>query len=111
MVKTEEIAVKTKGNCHILDITPKVQAVLSKSGIANGTVTLEKVAPQNGHYEHEKTWHDDNGHAHIRASLLGPSLAVPIVDGQLTLGTWQQIVLIDFDTRSRTRTIICQMMG
>ena len=138
MVKNEEITVKTKGNCHILDITPKVQAVLNKSGVANGTVTLfnvgstasittieyepglvnsdinealEKVAPENGHYEHEKTWHDDNGHAHVRASLLGPSLAVPIVDGRLTLGTWQQIVLIDFDTRSRTRTIICQMIG
>ena len=138
MVKTEEITAKTKGNCHILDITPKVQAALSKSGISNGTVTLfnvgstasittieyepglvnydinealEKVAPQNGSYEHEKTWHDDNGHAHVRASLLGPSLAVPIVDGQLTLGTWQQIVLIDFDTRSRTRTIICQIIG
>jgi secondary thiamine-phosphate synthase enzyme len=138
MVKTEEITVKTKGSCHILDITPKVQAILSKSDITDGTVTLfnigstasittieyepglvnydinealEKVAPQNGHYEHEKTWHDDNGHAHVRASLLGPSLTVPIVDGQLTLGTWQQIVLIDFDTRSRTRTIICQMMG
>ena len=138
MVKTEEITVKTKGNCQILDITPKVQAALKKSGVANGTVTLfnvgstasittieyepglvnydinealEKLAPESGHYEHEKTWHDDNGHAHVRASLLGPSLVVPIVNGQLTLGTWQQIVLIDFDTRSRTRTIICQMIG
>jgi secondary thiamine-phosphate synthase enzyme len=138
MVKTEEITIKTKGNCHIFDITSKVQAALSKSDIANGTVTLfnigstasittieyepglvnydinealEKVAPQNGHYEHEKTWHDDNGHAHVRASLLGPSLVVPFVDGQLTLGTWQQIVLIDFDTRSRTRKIICQLIG
>ena len=138
MVKTEEITVKTKGNCQILDITPKIQTALSKSGVANGTVTLfnvgstasittieyepglvnydinealEKVAPENGHYEHEKTWHDDNGHAHVRASLLGPSLVVPIVNGQLTLGTWQQIVLIDFDTRSRNRTIICQMIG
>jgi secondary thiamine-phosphate synthase enzyme len=138
MVKTEEISVKTKGNCQILDITSKVQAALSKSGITNGTVTLfnigstasittieyepglvnydinealEKVAPQKGHYEHEKTWHDDNGHAHVRASLLGPSLVVPVVDGQLTLGTWQQIVLIDFDTRSRTRKIVCQLIG
>lgn len=138
MVKTEEITVKTKGNCHIVDITPEVQAVLSKSDIANGNVTLfnigstasittieyepglvnydidqalEKVAPQNGHYEHEKTWHDDNGHAHVRASLLGPSLVVPFVDGQLTLGTWQQIVLIDFDTRGRSRRIVCQLIG
>ncbi|MHC4791423.1 MAG: secondary thiamine-phosphate synthase enzyme YjbQ [Planctomycetota bacterium] len=73
--------------------------------------TFEKIAPQNGRYEHEKTWHDDNGHSHVRASLLGPSLSVPIVDGQLTLGTWQQIVIIDFDTRARTRTVICQIVG
>ena len=138
MVKTEEIIVKTKGNCHIVDITPNVSAVLSKSDITNGAVilfnigstasittieyepglvnhdisdALEKVAPQNGSYEHEKTWHDDNGHAHVRASLLGPSLTVPFVDGRLTLGTWQQIVLIDFDTRTRSRTVVCQIIG
>ena len=138
MVKTEKIKVKTHGNCHIVDITNEVTQAVQRSEIRNGTVTifnvgstaavttiefepglvncdidaaLEKIAPQNGYYEHEKTWHDDNGHAHVRASLLGPSLNVPIVDGQLTLGTWQQIVLIDFDTRSRTRTLICQIIG
>jgi len=72
---------------------------------------LEKIAPQEGYYEHEKTWNDDNGHAHVRASLMGPSLNVPIIKGQLTLGTWQQIVLIDFDTRQRTRKVICQIIG
>ena len=138
MVKTEKIKVKTHGNCHIVDITNEVTQAVQRSEIRNGTVTifnvgstaavttiefepglvncdidaaLEKIAPQNGYYEHEKTWHDDNGHAHVRASLLGHSLTVPIVDGQLTLGTWQQIVLIDFDTRPRTRTIICQIIG
>ena len=138
MVKTEKIKVKTHGNCHIVDVTDEVTQAVQGSEIHNGTVTvfnvgstasvttiefepglvncdidaaLEKIAPQNGYYEHEKTWHDDNGHAHVRASLLGPSLTVPIVDSQLTLGTWQQIVLIDFDTRPRTRTIICQIIG
>ena len=126
MIKTEEISVKTKGNCDVINITGQVSKVVAASGVNNGAVTLEyepglvnydieaafeKVAPQNARYEHEETWHDDNGHSHVRASLLGPSLSVPFVDGQLTLGTWQQIILVDFDTRARTRTVICQIMG
>ena len=138
MIKTEEISVKTKGNCDVINITSQVSKVVAASGVNNGAVTLfnvgstagittteyepglvnydieaafEKVAPQNARYEHEETWHDDNGHSHVRASLLGPSLSVPFVDGQLTLGTWQQIILVDFDTRARTRTVICQIMG
>jgi secondary thiamine-phosphate synthase enzyme len=138
MVKTEKISVKTKGNCDVVDITEKVSSAVRQSRITNGTVTLfnvgstagittteyepglvnhdikaafEKIAPRNARYEHEETWHDDNGHSHVRASVLGPSLAVPIVDGQPTLGTWQQIILVDFDTRPRTRTVICQIMG
>jgi secondary thiamine-phosphate synthase enzyme len=138
MVKTEEISVRTKGNCHVVDITEQVSEAIARSGIVSGTATLfnigstagittteyepglanydieaafEKIAPQNARYEHEKTWHDDNGHAHVRASLLGPSLSVPVVDGRPTLGTWQQIILVDFDTRPRTRTVVCQIMG
>ena len=138
MVKTEKIKVETEGNCDIVDITEQVSKAAAQSGINNGTVTLfnvgstagittteyepglvnydiaaafEKIAPQNGRYEHEETWHDDNGHSHVRASLLGPSLSVPVVDGRLMLGTWQQIILVDFDTRSRTRTVICQITG
>ena len=138
MVKTKRIELNTQGNCDIVDITARVRSAAVESGITSGTVTvfnigstagvttieyepglvnydinaaLEKIAPQDGHYEHEKTWHDDNGHAHVRALLLGPSLTVPIVDAELTLGTWQQIVLIDFDTRPRTRTVICQIIG
>ena len=138
MVKTETIKVKTKGNCDIVNITEQVSMFVAKSQINSGTITLfnvgstagittteyepglanydlkaafEKIAPEHGRYEHEETWHDDNGHAHVRASLLGPSLSVPIVAGQLTLGTWQQIILVDFDTRPRTRTIICQIIG
>ena len=138
MVKTYKIKVKTKGNCHVVNITDDVQSAIEDSKLADGAVILfsigstaglttlefepglvkhdmaalfERLAPQNARYEHEETWHDDNGHSHCRASLLGPSLNVPVVDGALTLGTWQQIVLIDFDTRQRTRTIVCQIMG
>jgi secondary thiamine-phosphate synthase enzyme len=138
MVKTEEIKIKTKGNCHIVDITAEVSSFVAKSGVKEGTVTVfnvgstagittteyepglvnydietafEKIAPRNARYEHEQTWHDDNGHSHVRAAVLGPSLSVPVVDGRLTLGTWQQIVLVDFDTSPRTRTVVCQIIG
>ena len=138
MVRTEEIHVKTKGNCHVVDITDEVARAVAGSGLTAGVVTLlnvgstagitttefepglanhdlaaafERLAPQAGHYVHEQTWHDDNGHSHVRASLLGPSLSVPFVDGQMTLGTWQQIILVDFDTRPRRRTVVCQIMG
>jgi secondary thiamine-phosphate synthase enzyme len=138
MVKTETLEIATKGNCDIIDITVEVRQAVAASGLVNGTVTvfnvgstagvttieyepglvkcdinaaLEKIAPQAGRYEHEETWHDDNGHAHVRASLLGPSLVVPFCQQEPVLGTWQQIVLIDFDTRPRTRKVVCQMMG
>jgi secondary thiamine-phosphate synthase enzyme len=138
MVKTETLTIKTKGDCDVIDITESVATAIADSDIRSGAVTVfnigstagitttefepglanydikalfEKIAPENARYEHEQTWHDDNGHAHVRASLLGPSLSVPIVDGRLTLGTWQQIILVDFDTRPRTRNIICQIMG
>jgi len=138
MVKTQNITIKTKGNCDVVNVTEQVASAVAEADIQQGTATLfnvgstagittteyepgladhdlkaafEKIAPENARYEHELTWHDDNGHAHVRASLLGPSLSVPIVDGRLTLGTWQQIVLVDFDTRPRTRTIVCQIIG
>ena len=138
MVKMEKLQIKTKGNCDVVDITGQIAGAVGTSQITDGTVTIfnvgstagittteyepglvnhdieaafEKLAPENARYEHENTWHDDNGHAHVRASLLGPSITVPIVDGQMTLGTWQQIILVDFDTRPRTRTVICQIIG
>jgi len=138
MVKTEKLTVKTRGNCDVVNITELVACAIERSGVREGIVTVfnvgstagitttkyepglvnydieaafEKIAPEAGHYEHEKTWHDDNGHSHVRASLLGPSLSVPIVDGKMTLGTWQQVILVDFDTRGRTRTVICQIIG
>jgi len=138
MVQTETIQIATAGNCDIVDITAQVQGVIDSSGVGGGVVVvfnvgstagiitveyepglvnhdieaaMEKIAPRNGRYEHELTWHDDNGHSHVRASLLGPSLSVPFVDGRLMLGTWQQIVLVDFDTRRRERTVICQVIS
>jgi secondary thiamine-phosphate synthase enzyme len=138
MVVTRKIQVSTEGNGQILDITQQVQEAVTESGVKAGTVTLfvvgstagittteyepglvnhdikaafEKIAPENGRYEHEETWNDDNGHSHVRASLLGPSLTVPVVEGRLTLGRWQQIVLIDFDTSARSRQVICQIVG
>jgi secondary thiamine-phosphate synthase enzyme len=138
MVQTKKIKVKTNGNCNIVDITGQVNEFIRQSGISEGTVTVfnvgstagvttteyepglvnydiaaafEKFAPQNGRYEHEETWHDDNGHSHVRASILGPSLSIPVVEGEMTLGTWQQIILVDFDTRPRTRTIIFQAIN
>lgn len=136
MVKTKKITVKTKGNCDVTDITEQVREFIGRSGVREGTITVfnvgstgaittteyepglvnydleaafEKIAPQGSSYEHEKTWHDDNGHSHVRASLLGPSLSVPVLDGHLILGTWQQIILVDFDTRPRTRTVVIQI--
>jgi len=137
MVKSSKIQVQTKGNCHVVDITTEVASAIKKAGVSNGTVTVfnigstaaittteyepglvnydpeaafEKIVPRAGRYKHEETWHNDNGHSHVIASLLGPSLSIPVVEGRLTLGTWQQIILVDFDTRARTRTIICQIM-
>lgn len=138
MVKTAHVQIGTRGNCHVLNITEEVGEVVAGSGLKAGVVTLfnigstagittteyepglvnqdieaafERLAPEAGYYEHEKTWHDDNGHSHVRASLLGPSLSVPFTEGRLTLGTWQQIILVDFDTRPRNRTVVCQMIG
>lgn len=138
MVKTERLQIHTHGNNHVINITDSVVELIRGCDLAAGVAILfvvgstaglttteyepglanhdlnaafERIAPQDGFYEHENTWHDDNGHSHVRASLLGPSLSVPFVDGRLTLGTWQQIILIDFDTRSRTRTVVCQIMG
>jgi secondary thiamine-phosphate synthase enzyme len=138
MIKTEHVTLRTEGNSQVINITDRIGKAVAGCGLRAGVVTLfhvgstaglttteyepglathdlkaafERIAPEAGHYEHESTWHDDNGHSHVRASLLGPSLSVPFVDGRLTLGTWQQIILIDFDTRPRNRTVICQIIG
>ena len=136
-VITEHIKVSTKGNSEVVDITEKVIALLHQQKLTEGNVTifvvgstasitttefepglrrdipemLERLAPSNSRYHHDDTWGDGNGHAHIRASFLGPSIIVPFSEGKLLLGTWQQIVLIDFDTRTRHRDIVIQFMG
>jgi secondary thiamine-phosphate synthase enzyme len=137
MTRTEKLQIDSRGNNDVINITDPVTAAVKKSDVKNGAVTVfvvgstagittteyepglvnfdleaafEKIAPKNARYEHEQTWHDDNGHAHVRASLLGPSITIPVIDGRLSLGTWQQIILIDFDTRPRKRNIICQVL-
>lgn len=137
-VQPHEIQVKTRGNNQVLNITDQVAQCVESGTIANGNATVfvigstagitttefepglvnndlnvafEGIAPQNARYLHEETWHDDNGHSHIRAALLGPSLTIPVINRQLQLGTWQQVVLIDFDTRPRDRRIILQVIG
>lgn len=136
-VVTEYIERSTKGICDIHDITDDVRSHLHASGLTAGTVTVfvsgstagittvefepglkkdlpelfEKLAPQGKTYHHDATWGDGNGFSHVRASLLGPSLTVPFADGHLMLGTWQQIVLIDFDNRPRSRKVVVQIMG
>ena len=135
---THTVERQTKGNDEILDLTADLQNLVRKSGIEVGQLTamvvgstaalttveyepglvghdiaaaLERIAPRAGTYEHEKMWHDDNGHSHVRASLIGPSLALPIVGGALPLGTWQQVVLVDLDTSPRKRHVVVNLVG
>ena len=137
MVVTKKISLQSKGNCDIIDITPQVEQQIAGADVNSGTVTLfvagstagittiefepglisdfpdmwERIVPSNIPYNHDRRWGDGNGHAHVRASLLGASLVVPFNDKRLTLGTWQQIVLVDFDNRPRSRQLILQIMG
>ncbi len=137
MVFSDAISLSTKGFCDIQDITSPVSAIVGKSRAQNGTVTIfckgstgavttieyeggvledlkkaiERIAPSNIPYAHDQRWGDGNGFSHVRAALLGPSLTVPILQGSLALGTWQQIVFIDFDNRTRKRNIMVQVMG
>lgn len=136
-VSTKRFKFSTKGDGDIINITQQVGEQVEAAGVREGTATVfvggstggvttveyesgliedlqrvfEQIAPKGAHYAHDARWGDGNGYAHVRASLLGPSLAVPFADGQLMLGTWQQIVLIDFDNRPRRREVIVQVMG
>ncbi len=137
MVATDTISLSTKGFSDVLDITDKVTVIVAKSAVQNGLVNvfcsgstgsittiefesgvindlkkaIEKIVPSNIPYEHDKRWGDGNGFSHVRAALMKPSLTSPIVKGKLTLGTWQQIVFMDFDNRSRDRKIVVQVVG
>jgi secondary thiamine-phosphate synthase enzyme len=137
MIHHCEIDLHTQGNADMLDLTPNVEEIVRESGLKNGLVALftpsstsalttiefesgalddlrralDQIAPPNGNYRHNLRWGDGNGHSHLRAALLGPSLSIPIVDGRLTLGTWQQILFIDFDIRPRRRRVVVQAIG
>jgi len=137
MVFTETIALNTKGLCDMINITGQVAAIVTQSLITNGLVNvfcpgstgsittieyesgalqdlkkaLERIAPADIPYQHDERWGDGNGFSHVRAALMKPSLSVPVVSGRLTLGTWQQIVLIDFDNRARHRELVVLVTG
>ncbi|MFH1412371.1 MAG: secondary thiamine-phosphate synthase enzyme YjbQ [Candidatus Omnitrophota bacterium] len=134
---TEYILISTNGNTDIADITSRCRRAVEASGMSDGVLTvfspgstgalttieyeenlikdikeaLEILAPAGKLYHHSETWHDDNGSSHVRAALMGPSVSVPFVKKQLTLGTWQQIVFCDFDTRPRERELVVQVIG
>lgn len=132
-----KIDFSTKGNCDIIEITDEIQSELNKTGLKNGIVNIcaigstagittcehedgliqdlkelfDKFIPQGKSYHHDRAWQDGNGHAHLRSSLLGPSLTISFNSGELVLGTWQQVIFIDFDNRSRKRTVSLQFLG
>ena len=136
-IVTEQFVVASRGNSEVLDVTDQVSESLLRHGFDEGIVTvfvagstasvtttefepglrrdipeaLHRLAPQGARYHHDDTWHDGNGHSHVRAALMGPSVTIPFSKGELLLGTWQQIVLVDHDNRSRERTIIVQIIG
>jgi secondary thiamine-phosphate synthase enzyme len=105
-------SVSSSGETDIVDITGRVQSVLRDSGLVSDLkAAYERIAPRNGAYEHDARWGDGNGHAHVRASLTGQDISVPFIGGKLSLGTWQQIVLVDFDNRPRRREIVVHVVG
>jgi secondary thiamine-phosphate synthase enzyme len=136
-VVTDRLELETRGESEMVDVTRRVQALVEKHAFREGQALVfvpgstaglttveyepgliedvpaafERLAPRDVHYRHEDTWHDGNGHSHVRASLLGPSVTIPFSGGQLLLGTWQQIVLIDFDNRPRRRELVVQISG
>ena len=136
-VHSETIKIDTDGDGHCSDITSQLQDCVAASGLTDGVVTLfiagstaglttieyepgavadldrlfQEIVPRNRDYRHHQTWGCDNGHSHVRAALLGPSLSIPFTGGTALLGTWQQVILVDFDTRPRKRAVYVQLMG
>lgn len=136
-VVSDTIKLQTQGEGDMIDMTSQLSNIVKESKIKNGTVTifvsgstaavttieyesglihdfpemLSRIVPKDLEYKHDNTWHDGNGHSHVRSSLIGPNMTIPIIHGKLTLGTWQQVVLLEMDTRSRNRTVILQIMG
>lgn len=136
-VVTKNLKLHTRGELDMLDITPIVEEAVAEANLSDGLATvfvagstgavttieyepgllkdfpamLERVAPKGLSYEHERRWHDGNGHSHVRASLLGSSLTIPIVNRRLTLGTWQQLVFVELDIHARSRELVLQLIG
>ena len=136
-IGTYSLRKSTKGNCDIIDITDEVNSLVKENNFNEGSVLIfvggstagvttieyepglrkdypkffDRIAPVNISYDHDNTWHDGNGHSHVRASIQGASLTIPFSKGRLLLGTWQQIILVDFDNRSRSREIVVQITG
>lgn len=136
-IETHSIKIRTNGNCHLTDITERIQSILDESGFVEGNIVVfgigsttgittieyepglikdypaffEKIIPSNISYQHDETWHDGNGHSHLRSAVQGTSFTVPFNDGKLILGTWQQIIFADFDNKSRSREIVVQLTG
>jgi secondary thiamine-phosphate synthase enzyme len=137
MVKTGSIQLSMRGNADVKEITAQIAQLVRESQLKNGTVTIfcpsstsalttieyesgcvndlrrlfDEIIPPNREYAHNARWRDGNGHSHVRAALLGPSLTIPFVEGSLTLGTWQQVIYVDFDNKSRQRELVLQIMG
>jgi secondary thiamine-phosphate synthase enzyme len=136
-VHSDSIEVTTRGHCDVVDITDGLVEALRRAGVWDGIATvfvpgstasvstiefepgavkdigvvLDKLAPEGGHYHHHERWGDDNGSAHARACLMGPSVTIPFINGKLALGKWQQVVLLDFDTQPRERKLVVIIMG
>jgi secondary thiamine-phosphate synthase enzyme len=136
-IETYSMSISTKGNCEMVDITDSVSGLISSNGFTEGNILVfaggstagittieyepgllkdypkffERIAPASINYEHDNTWHDGNGHSHVRAAIQGASLTVPFSKGRMLLGTWQQIIFVDFDNRSRRREITIQITG
>ena len=136
-VLSKSIQIRSKGENDMIDLTQKISDFVGNSGITNGIVTifvsgstgsittieyepglikdfpemLSRLAPKDLEYGHEQMWHDGNGHSHVKASLVGPSLTVPFIEGEMLLGTWQQIIFLELDTRGRTRNLVLQILG
>jgi secondary thiamine-phosphate synthase enzyme len=137
LVTTESISFRTEGFCHLVDITGAAQEKVARSGLSQGIAVafvpgstgavltmefedglvqdferfIERTVPRDAPYEHDRRWGDGNGFSHVRAALMGASAVVPVVNGRLALGTWQQLLFVDFDNRSRDRTVILQLLG
>ncbi len=136
-VVSKIVSIRTKGEGDIIDLSEHISSAIKASGLRNGNITvfvaastaaittieyepgllrdlpnaLERIAPKGIEYEHEKAWHDGNGHSHVRASILGQSMTIPFMDGKAMLGTWQQVVLVELDIRARERKVVFQMIG